>query len=147
MNLSERVVDPTPLRHAAIPPYQIFFLLFAGPLAWFLQLNALFALATQPCFLDNQRFAAPRANLDWSSPAMVGILVAALAIALLSALAAWRVYQHTKTECSGDHLHLMEVGGGRNRFLALWGICFGAGSAAVIVMTLFAFLVLPRCAG
>jgi hypothetical protein len=147
MNAGDSVTDPMPPRRAAIPPYQIFFLLFAGPLAWFLQLNALFALATQPCFLDNQRFAAPRANLDWSSPAMIGILVAALAVAALSALAAWRVYQRTKTECSGDHLHLMEVGGGRNRFLALWGICFGAGSAVVIVMTLFAFFVLPRCAG
>jgi hypothetical protein len=130
-----------------IPRSQIFFLLFGGPLAWFLQLNAGFALATQPCFLDSQRFPAPRSSLVWSWPAMIGILIAALAIALLSTVAAWRAYQRTKAESSGDHLHLMEIGAGRNRFLALWGICFGAGSAVVIIMTLVAFFVLPRCAG
>lgn len=130
-----------------IPRSQIFFLLFGGPLAWFLQLNAGFALATQPCFLDNQRFPAPRSDLVWSWPAMIWILIAALAVALLSSLTAWRAYQRTKAESSGDHLHLMEIGGGRNRFLALWGICFGAGSAVVIIMTLVAFFVLPRCAG
>ncbi|HEX3950192.1 MAG TPA: hypothetical protein VHW95_10120 [Steroidobacteraceae bacterium] len=132
---------------APIPRYQIFFLLFGGPLAWFLQLNAGFALATQPCFLDNQRFPAPRLSLVWSWPAMIWLLIAALAIALLSVLTAWRAYQRTKTESSGDHLHLMEIGSGRNRFIALWGICFGAGSAVVILMTLVAFFVLPRCAG
>lgn len=78
---------------------------------------------------------------------MIGILIAATAIALLATLSAWRAYQRSKTEDTGDHRHLMEVGGGRTRFLAFWGICFGAGSALVIVLTAVAFFVLPRCAG
>ena len=42
---------------------------------------------------------------------------------------------------------VMEVGSGRTRFLALWGIFLGAGAAVTIVLTAVAFWVLPRCAG
>jgi hypothetical protein len=60
-------------------------------------------------------------------------------------LTAWRAYRRTKPENGGD-LDL-EIGVGRSHFLALWGICMGAGSALFIIVTAAAFFVLPRCAG
>jgi hypothetical protein len=135
---------PAPQRHK-VPGYRNFFLLFGGPLAWFLQLNAGFALATQPCFVDNQRTVAP--TVPWSWPAIIALAGAASVMALAATLVAWRDFQRTKHEATGEHRDLLEVGAGRTRFLALWGICFGAGSTGVIVLTALGFFVLPRCGG
>ena len=59
----------------------------------------------------------------------------------------WRDYQRTQHEDTGEHRDLLEAGAGRTRFLALWGVCLGAGSAVVIVLTALGFFVLPRCGG
>jgi hypothetical protein len=134
---------PAPKRHMLPPPHS-FIVLFGGPLAWFLQLNANFALASNPCFIDNERSIVPHLAHDWTWCAMIAIAVAAIAAALAATLIAHRAYRLTKAESSGD---LMEIGGGRTRFLALWGLCLGAGSALLIVLTTLAFFVLPRCAG
>ena len=107
--------------------------------------NADFALASNPCFINNERSIVPHLSPDWTWRAMIVIAVAALAVALAATLVAWRAYRLTKEESSGDH-DLMEIGAGRTRFLALWGICLGAGSA-LIIMTTLAFFALPRCAG
>jgi hypothetical protein len=135
---------PAPQRQV-LPPRQSFFAVFGGPLAWFLQLNADFALASNPCFINNERSIVPHLSPDWTWRAMIVIAVAALAVALAATLVAWRAYRLTKEESSGDH-DLMEIGAGRTRFLALWGTCLGAGSA-LIIMTTLAFFALPRCAG
>jgi hypothetical protein len=112
------------------PSWQILFAVFGGPLAWFLQLNAGFALASNPCFFDNQRSVVPQLAHDWTFPAMVRIAVAAVAVSIVATLMAWRAYRL-----------------GRIRFLALWGLCLGTGSAILIVVTALAFFLLPRCAG
>jgi hypothetical protein len=137
---------PAPQRHV-LPPLQSFFVLFGGPLAWFLQLNADFALASNPCFFDNERTVAPPLASGWTWSAMIFIAAAACAMALAAMLTAWRAYRLTQQESGGDHHALMEVGAGRTRFLALWGLCFAGGSALLIVLTALAFVVLPRCAG
>jgi hypothetical protein len=123
------------------------FALFGGPLAWFVQLNAGYALASQPCFLDGARVAAPTIAPDWTWPLMIALISVAVIVALGSALLSWRVYSRTEGEAQGDHRHVMEVGSGRTRFLALWGIFLGAGSAIATLLTAVGFWVLPRCAG
>jgi hypothetical protein len=75
------------------------------------------------------------------------LIAAACAIALSAMLVSWRAYKRTEDEGVGDHRHVMEVGSGRTRFLALWGVYLSAGSALVTVLTAVAFVVLPRCAG
>jgi hypothetical protein len=129
-----------------LPPLQSFFAVFGGPLAWFLQLNADFALASNPCFFDNERSIAPHMAHDWTWRAMIVIAVAAVAVALGATLTAWRAYRLAKEEREGDR-DLEEIGAERSRFLAFWGICLGTGSALIILLTAFAFFVLPRCAG
>lgn len=131
--------------HRNVPTPKLCFALFGGPLAWFLQLNAGYAMATQPCFVERQRVFTPHLAHDWTGPALA-IVAAALVIALLSTLTAWHIYRRACSQGAGNHRTLMEVGAGRTGFLALWGICLGSGSALAIT-TSFVFFVLPRCAG
>jgi hypothetical protein len=124
-----------------------FFALFGGPIAWFVQLNLGYGLASQPCFRDGERTLAPRWFPDWTWAAMIALMILACAIALLAALVSWRAYARTEEEAAGDHRHVLEVGSGRTRFLALWGVVLGAGAAFATLLTAVAFFVLPRCAG
>jgi len=78
---------------------------------------------------------------------MVVLLIASVVIAIAAFFAAYRNFQQTRDESHGDHTHLMEVGAGRTRFIALWGMLLGAGFAVATVIDAVAFLVLPRCAG
>ncbi len=133
-------------RRRTWPPPLIFFAVFGGPVAWFLQLNACFALASAPCFIDNVRIAAGLAN-HASSSLIVIVAVAACAVALAALLTARRAYRLSERDSSHDRRAPLEIGAGRSRFLALWGICFSAGSALLIAVTALAFFLLPRCAG
>ena len=78
---------------------------------------------------------------------MVVLLIASVVIAIAAFFAAYGNFQRTRDEGHGGHAHLMEVGTGRTRFIALWGMLLGAGFAVATVIDAVAFLVLPRCAG
>jgi hypothetical protein len=135
---------PAPKRSTA-GPQETFFVLFGGPLAWFIQLTAGFALASQPCFIDGTRaLSSPH---DWTRSAMLILIGATCAIALLAMLISWRAYQGTEDESAAVQRQVTDVATGRTRFLALWGVYLSAGSALVTIMTAIAFVVLPRCAG
>lgn len=137
---------PAPRRHAMRSPAG-FFALFGGPLAWFVQLNVGFALASQPCFNGGERSVAPHWAPDWTWSSMIAAMVLAGIIALFATLISWRAYAQTKDEAAGDHRHLLDGGSGRTRFLALWGVFLGAGAVLATALTAVAFVVLPRCAG
>jgi hypothetical protein len=132
--------------HSAQRVHGSFFALFGGPLAWFLQLNAGFALASKPCFFNGERDVVPHASADSTSAAMVALLIIACAVALLATLISWRTYSRTGAQ-NTDLPPVVELGGRRTRFLSLWGIFLGGGSVIVTALTAVAFFVLPRCAG
>ncbi len=127
--------------------HESFFGLLGGPIAWFLQFCAGYALASEPCFRGGARIAAPIPALQWTLPAMILSTAGAVAIALLALLVSWRAYRRTKDEAPGETAHLMEAGAGRTRFLSLWGVLLGSAFAVATAMTGVAFLTLPRCAG
>ena len=137
---------PAPKRHA-VRLHESFFALFGGPIAWFVQLNVGFALASQPCFRNGERTVMPQWMPDWTWEAMIALMILACAVALLAALVSWRAWARTGDEAAGDHRHVLEVGSGRTRFLALWGVVLGTGSALATALTAVAFFFLPRCAG
>ena len=101
---------PYPKRHT-LPAPRSLFVLFGGPLAWFLQLNSDFALASNPCFLGNE--LAPHLAHDWTWRAMIVIAAAGVLVALVSTFIARRAYLLTKEGSRGADL--MEDGAGRNR--------------------------------
>jgi hypothetical protein len=123
-----------------------FFAVFAGPIMWFLQLTMGFALVTEPCFNAGEPAAVP-GLVNRMHTAALGLVVLAWAVSLVAAWVAWRAYQRTEDEGHGDHRHVMEVGTGRTRFLALWGVILGIGSAVATSFTAVALFVLPRCGG
>jgi hypothetical protein len=137
---------PAPER-PAMRLHESFFALFGGPLAWFVQLNVGYALASQPCFFDGERSAVAHLKTDWTWPSMIVLMIIACTIALLAMLISWRAYVRTGGEAAHDPRHIVGAGNRRTRFLALWGIFLGAGSALATASTAVAFFVLPRCAG
>jgi len=143
---------PNLTHHSAPRPQRVrlhgtFFALFGGPIAWYLQLCGGYALASDPCFRNGQRTLAPISAMYWTWPVMIGLMIAAVAIALMSLLVSWRAFNRTRGEVKGDAHQLMEVSAGRTRFLALWGMVLGGGFALAAAITAVAFMTVPRCAG
>jgi hypothetical protein len=137
---------PAPHRDR-VSALELAFAVAGGPVAWFLQFNAGYALASWPCFPGDHRMQLPMDGYAWSFPAMVVVMIAGVVIALAALWISWRALQRTRQESPGDHRHLLEVGSGRTRFLALWGVVLGGGFALASLVTGVAFVFLPRCAG
>jgi hypothetical protein len=127
--------------------HESFFGVFAGPIAWLVQLGLGYSMATQPCFIGGARGLAPAPGSQWTLAGMGVLMAGATVIALLSLLVSWSAYRKTATEARGDGPHLLESGGGRTRFLAIWGMLLGGGFALATVLTAVGFVLLPRCAG
>jgi hypothetical protein len=128
---------PAPQRHR-VAMFESVFGLIGAPLAWLLQLDVGYALASWPCFPKDQRGLVPVAGFAWTWPAMIIGMGAAVAIALAALGVSWRAFRATETELAG---------GGRTRFLALWGMWLGGSFALATLLTSVAFMLLPRCAG
>jgi hypothetical protein len=132
---------------------ELAFGLAAGPIAWAVELNAGYALASWPCFPGDHRMELPLYGYEWSWPALVAILFAATFIALVALWVSWRSFQKSRpmglagrAEPLGEHGHL-DAGTGRTRFLALWGVVFSGGFALASLATGIAYLTVPRCGG
>jgi hypothetical protein len=124
-----------------------FFMLFAGPIAWFLQLCLGTAMTGWPCFPMTDRLGEPMAGYGWTRiGALVLLLVCAL-IALAAGLVSLAKLREVRGEKGGGHAELLEIGHGRTRFVAIWGVILGLGFALATLATLVAFAMVPRCAG
>ncbi|MDB6092117.1 MAG: hypothetical protein JWN85_4901 [Gammaproteobacteria bacterium] len=145
--------DPASLTHHPAPHrdrvgrYESAFGLLGGPLAWFVQLCTGYGLASWSCFPKDQRGLTPIEGAAWIWPTIIAMLVAAVVIALAACYTSWRLFRRTRDEAAKGHHHLMEVGVGRTRFVALWGVLLGGGFALATIINAVAFMVLPRCAG
>lgn len=137
---------PAPQRKR-VSTFSSAFGLLGGPLAWFVHLCGGYGLASWSCFPKDQRGMAPLVGASWSGPVMIGLLVAGVVIAALSLVIARRNFNRTRGEGAGEQGHVSEVGAGRTRFIALWGMLLGGGFAVATLFDVVAFLVLPRCAG
>lgn len=107
--------------------------LFAGPVAWFAQLNIGYFLATEPCFAADQRLLAPAPQWAWTHGALFGLAGLCLLIALWSLLSSWSA--------------LRRHSGNRRGFAALWGVAFGGGFFVATLLTGVGLILLPRCGG
>jgi hypothetical protein len=120
--------------------------LAGGPIAWALEVNVGFGLASWPCFPGDHRMQLPLYGYGWSWPAMVALLFAAAFIALMALWVSWRSFEKIRAEPQTEDGHL-DAGTGRTRFLALWGVVFSGGFALASLATGVAYLTVPRCGG
>jgi hypothetical protein len=137
---------PAPHRDR-VSAFESTFGLLGGPGAWFAQLCAGYAMASWPCFPRDEHRILPEAGYAWTWSAIVAVSVIATSVSLTAFAVSRRTYKRVQGEGHGSHQHLLDVGSGRTRFLALWGMVFGAAFAVGSAITLVAFFVLPRCAG
>ncbi|EQB05882.1 hypothetical protein [Sphingobium baderi] len=137
-----------PATHAdRLPPWRAAFILACGPAAWLLQLMVGASLTGWSCFPADERLWSEPAGLGWTRTAAIIVIAVAVLIAWASGAAAWSDLRRVRGEEEGGPAALAEIGHGRTRFIALWGLVLGVGSAAASLITLVAFLLVPRCAG
>lgn len=144
---------PTDFQHAAtrhhparkrhhVDSWALGFALLGAPAIWSLHLIVNFALASQAC--------APGEQAGGGMSGLQGTLalnnVATLIIAGLATVVAFGCWRSTYDEERGTHHHLLEVGEGRTRFLAMVGMILGAGFVAATVFDSLAILAVPICA-
>ena len=127
--------------------HESFFALFAGPLAWLVQLYAGYVLASQSCFPGSERRLTLPAHLVWTRPAIAAVVVAACLVSLLALASSLRSYRRSTDAMRPDADEVSRTAAQRTCFLALWGGIFGAGAALGSVLILVAYFVLPQCAG
>lgn len=123
-------VSPTPQRRTATGAI----VLFAGPVAWFAELNIGYVLATEPCFPTDQRLAVPAPAWAWTHAGLFGLA----ALCLLAALSGFLI------SCAALRRETAED---RNHFAALWGVAFGGGFFVATLLTAVGLILLPRCGG
>lgn len=125
---------------------ELAFVLFAGPLAWFVQLNTGYGLMGTVCYPGPDRNIALPPGTQWTWVLTAVLYLVCLAVALLSGLAALRLLRRTRDEDVGSSAPLEETGRGRTRFLAYWGVILGFGFAFVVLVNGLALLMVDPCA-
>lgn len=122
-------------------------LLYTGPVAWLVQLCVGEMMTSWPCFPAIDRLDAPLAGYGWTHVGAIAVLLLCALAAAVAGFLSWRKFVEVREEVEGDHDELVEVGHGRTRFVALWGVYLGGGFALATLVTLVAFLLVPRCLG
>jgi hypothetical protein len=133
---------PSPDRHN-VSLSALFFGLVIAPLPWSVQSVAGYVITTRACFPADVPRTGPLGSgveglLLVLNLAAIAAQVAGLAIASRSWLA-------TRREYRGSAAHLLEIGEGRSRFLALCGMIVSAGFLVGTLFTTAALLVTPEC--
>jgi hypothetical protein len=140
--------NPHPAPHAdKLSTRRAFFMLFGGPIAWFVQLCGSVWLLGWPCYPMMDRYAQPMPNYGWTRAGAGGLLAICLMVALAAGLVSLAKLREVKDEKAGDHTDLIEVGHGRTRFTAMWGVILGFGFAIASILTIVPFLTVSRCVG
>jgi len=146
MNTSVVALHTQP-REEAGRLHESFFALFAGPLAWVVQLYSGYALASQACYPGSERRLALPAHLGWTRAAIAIVMLAACLVSLLALASSLRSYRRSAGAMGCDSAEPIRAAAQRTCFLALSGMVFSAGAAVGSVLTFFAYFVLPQCAG
>jgi hypothetical protein len=137
---------PAPHRDR-LSPLSASLLLYTGPLAWFVQLCVGVAMTSWPCFPGMDRLDAPLSGYEWTRIGALAVLATCAVAACAAGLLSWRKFLEVREEREGGHNALVEMGQGRTRFVALWGVYLGLGFGLATLVTLVGFALVPRCLG
>lgn len=144
--MSAPVPHPAPHGHK-LSTGQAFFMLFGGPVAWFAQLCGSVALLGWPCFPMMDRYVQPIPHYGWTRSGAIVLLVLCLIVSLAAGMVSLAKLREVRDEKEGSHTDLIEIGHGRTRFTAMWGVILGFAFAVAILLTIIPFLTVARCVG
>ncbi|GLI94504.1 hypothetical protein [Methylocystis echinoides] len=138
------VEHPAPHR-GKVSDALLFSALLAAPLAWAAQLLLNYALAANACFPREAPKGAPGPGWEWLEPGLLTINLTALAVAFAATLVAAAMWRRTSEEAHGGHDRLIDVGHGRTRFFAIWGVWSGVWFIIQILFGTIAAIGAPGC--
>lgn len=119
--------------------------LLAAPLAWSAQLLVNYGMTSQACFPKEapRQFFMP--GWEWVGSAIIAINLACLAIAVAATIASFLIWRRTQEEAPGGHESALDIGQGRTRFFAIWGVWSGVWFALQILFATIAIFWVPPC--
>jgi hypothetical protein len=121
------------------------FPVLAPPLAWSAHLIVNFAFSSHACYPDGAPLQSPAPGFGWLWSLLLLIDLAGIIVGLAGALIAWRNWRLTAEELAETGPPLAEIGEGRTRFLAIWGLLIGIGFSVATVFDFVGVWVLPIC--
>jgi hypothetical protein len=136
------------IKHAAPHRHRVsltalFFGLAAAPTAWNAQLLFSVALSAHACYPRDVPLALPIwSGLWWI---LLAIGAAGMALAIAGGLVSWRSWRLTFEEAPGSAHHLLDLGEGRTRFLAMFGVLASFLFALALLFATAAVFVVPLC--
>ncbi|MGE5537544.1 MAG: hypothetical protein ACM30I_02930 [Gemmatimonas sp.] len=140
---STAVRHPSP-RRARADGRVVAFGLLGAPFAWALAHVVTYSVAAVVCYPGHE----PRAGiggLGWVTPPLLFVYAAGLVIAAAAGVAARRAWAASREEAHGHAGHAAEIGEGRTRFMALWGLMTSGVFFALMVFDAIALLLVPLC--
>ena len=135
---------PTPHGHK-VGLTALIFGFAAAPIAWIGQLLLNYGLSSYVCYPG----PVPRTSIlpgwRWITTALLALDVVSVLVALAAGLVSYRTFAMTRGEMQGGHRHLLEVGEGRSRFLAVCGMLTAGTFLLVIVFNTLSLILVPLC--
>lgn len=136
------------LKHPAPHRYRVgltalFFGLAAAPVAWNAQLLFSVALSAHACYPRDVPLLLPIWSKLWGILLVIGGIGIVLAIA--GGLVSWRNWRRTFEEAAGSAHHLLDVGEGRTRFLAMFGMLTSFLFTLALLFATAGVFVVPLC--
>jgi hypothetical protein len=98
---------------------------FGAPIIAGLDLMTDYALVGHACYPGREPLASPMAGFGWTWIGVLAIHLAAIALSAGAALLSYRMWRLTGPSVGHAH-QLMHTGEGRDRFLGIVGMAFGA---------------------
>jgi hypothetical protein len=115
----------------------------AAPLLWLAQLIVSYGVSARACYGgDHPTTIASGVPLR---TALVAFDAVALIVALTAALVSFASWRAVRAEQRSGHYLALEIGEGRTRFLALWGIMSSVCFLGAIVFHSLASVMAPLC--
>ena len=136
------IKHPAPHRYC-VGLTALFFGLVAAPVAWNAQLLFSVALSAHACYPRDVPLTLPIWSNLWGILLAIG--VAGIVLAILGGLVSFRNWRLTFDEAPGSAHHLLDVGEGRTRFIAMFGILASVLFALGLLFATAAVFLVPIC--
>jgi hypothetical protein len=141
---SETAVQHPSPRRGTTEGRTVAFVLLAAPTAWALAHVITYAVASVACFPGHDPRSATD-GLGWVQPLLIAVYVAGILIAAVGGFAAHRAWVVTRAEVHGEHKHAAEIGVGRARFMALWGMLSSGTFFLLMAFDAISSVMVPLC--